>query len=136
MRRVLLSAVIAAGFASTVSAQVPLPLPRFGVRAGINIAKVSGDSVEGAKNKTAFVGGVVVSLPLSKDFAFQPELVYSMKGAKFSEQGVDGEFKLNYVELPVLLRYDIPVVGATKPFLLAGPSLGFQTSCKISGSNQ
>ena len=136
MRRILLSTVIVAGFASAVSAQVPLPNPRFGVRAGINIATIGGDSVQGAKNKTTFVGGAVVSLPLSKDFAFQPELVYSMKGAKFSEQGVNGQFKLNYVELPILFRYDIPVVGTTKPFLLAGPALGFQTSCKISGEDQ
>src|SRR5689334_5653725 len=136
MRHILFFVIVATGFAPSISAQVSLPNPRFGVRAGINIAKLAGDSVEGAKNKTSFVGGVVASLPLSKDFAFQPELVYSMKGSKFSEQGVDGEFKLNYVELPILIRYDIPVVGTTKPFLLAGPALAFQTSCKISGTDQ
>jgi len=136
MRQLLVSAILAAGLPSLVSAQITAALPRLGVTAGVNIAKISGDSINGAKNKTGFSIGVTAVVPMGSAFSFAPELVYTMKGAKFSDQSTDGSFKLNYIELPILLRYDIPVVGTTKPFLLAGPALAFQTSCKVSAEEQ
>jgi outer membrane protein with beta-barrel domain len=136
MRHISFVVTFALGFGQALAAQVPLPSPRFGITVGVNLAKLAGDSVQGSKTRTGFVGGATLVLPLSRDFAFEPELVYSMKGSKFDEQGVSGSFKLNYVELPILIRYTFPVVGSTKPFLLAGPALAFQTSCKISGENQ
>jgi Outer membrane protein beta-barrel domain len=136
MRHLLVSAILATGLPSVVPAQITAPLPRFGITAGVNIAKISGDNINGAKNKTGFSFGATAVVPMGSAFSFAPELVYTMKGAKFSDQNVDGSFKLNYIELPILLRYDIPVVGTTKPFLLAGPALAFQTSCKVSAEDQ
>jgi len=136
MRHLLVTAILATGLPSVVSAQITAALPRFGITAGVNIAKISGDSINGAKNKTGFSVGATAVVPMGSAFSFAPELVFTMKGASFSDQGTDGSFKLNYIELPILLRYDIPIVGTTKPFLLAGPALAFQTSCKVSAEDQ
>ena len=135
MRRFLVSAVLCTGITSALSAQT-VPLPRFGITAGVNLSTIGGDSISGAKNKTGFFVGGTVIVPMGSGFSFNPELTYSLKGAKFSDQGTNGSFKLNYLELPILLRYDFAVAGTTRPFLLAGPALGFQTSCKISGEDQ
>jgi hypothetical protein len=138
MRYLLLSAALGLGVASTASAQVAAALPpaRFGIIAGINLAKLGGEDVDNADNRTGFVGGIVASFPMAPNFAIQPELTFSMKGAKGRDASTDGTFKMNYIELPVLFRFDVPTTGTTKPFLLAGPAIAFQTGCDISGTDQ
>jgi opacity protein-like surface antigen len=136
MRHLLVSAILAIGLTPALSAQTTPAQPRFGITGGLTVAKVGGSDVNDAKLKTGFVGGGVAVFPISPTFSFQPELVYAMKGSKFTDQGTDASFKLNYVELPVLVRYDVPVTGGTKPFLLAGPAFALETTCKISGTDQ
>ncbi|MDG5813467.1 porin family protein [Chitinispirillales bacterium ANBcel5] len=47
--------------------------------------------------------------------------------------GMDGEFtiRMNYLEIPVLFKFNIPTTGAMTPFLYAGPSFGFLLSSKV-----
>src|SRR5262245_33483316 len=136
MRHFLVSAILAVGLAPALSAQSTPAQPRFGITGGLTVAKVGGDDVNDAKLKTGFVGGGVAVFPISPAFSFQPELTFAMKGSKFTDQGVDASFKLNYIEVPALLRYQFPVQGGTKPFLLGGPAFAIETTCKISGSDQ
>ena len=136
MRHLLVSAIFVVGLAPALSAQTTPAQPRFGITGGLTVAKVGGDDVNDAKLKTGFVGGGVAVFPISPAFSFEPELTFAMKGSKFTDQGVDASFKLNYIELPVLLRYEFPVTGTTKPFLLGGPAFALETTCKISGSDQ
>lgn len=56
------------------------------------------------------------------------------KGAKASEAGVEGKFKINYVEVLVPLTVLIPVEGIVVPRLYAGPSLAFELECKLEES--
>ena len=67
--------------------------------------------------------------------AIQPELLYSIKGAEFSDFGIDFKFKLTYLEIPVLLRFTIPTEGNVAPALFAGPSVAFNISSKLSGDS-
>ena len=136
MRHLLVSAIFAIGLAPTVSAQATPAKPRFGITAGITLADVGGEDLQNTKLKTGFVGGVVAALPLGSGFSFQPELVYSMKGTKVDSTNIELSVKVNYFELPLLVRYEVPVTGSTKPFLLAGPALAIQTSCKFAVSQQ
>jgi len=73
-------------------------------------------------------------------FAIQPEVYYSMKGAKQKASGdgfsVDAEIKLDYFEIPVLLKLLIPLKGSgVKPFVFAGPSLAFNSTAKVKGES-
>jgi hypothetical protein len=53
----------------------------FGVAAGINFAKWTGDDVgSGAERRTAFHGGGTVGLDLSQAFSLQSGLSYSQEG--------------------------------------------------------
>lgn len=41
----------------------------------------------------------------------------------------------NYIEIPVLARYDVKTTGPAHPFFLAGPALAFQVSCNAEGAS-
>ena len=53
-----------------------------------------------------------------------------------SEQGITGTLKLNYIEIPVLGRFDMSTSGGVKPFIYAGPAISFNLSCtaQVTGS--
>lgn len=106
--------------------------PTIGIMGGVNLAKISGNDVTSADNRTGFLGGVFVTFHLTNTFAIQPEAIYSQRGtSENSDPNFDATIKMDYIDIPVLLRYDIPVVGPIRPFFLAGPAFGIQTKCTI-----
>lgn len=60
---------------------------------------------------TSFNAGIYAKLPLTDAIAIQPELLYSRKGAELVYDNVFAEgtakFKLNYIELPILLKFNL-----------------------------
>ncbi len=107
---------------------------QLGVKAGLNLANLSGDDIEDTDARTGFAGGVFFMYQFSEMFAIQPEVYYTMKGATQKDvfPGVDATIKGDYFEIPVLLKLIIPLRGSgIKPAIFAGPSLAFNTSAKI-----
>jgi hypothetical protein len=109
-----------------VNAQV-----QFGVKAGYSLASVtqSGSSNEvGLKSKSAFHGGFLASIPISTSLFVQPELVYSGQGAGISDNGMTGTLNYNYLNVPVLVKYqsEMGLFGET------GPQVGFLLSANES----
>lgn len=108
-----------------------------GLKAGMNIANVHGDDVklaealgvEFSSNIGLCVGGFV-TYSLSDMFAIQPELLFTMKGAKMEVAGYKETVKVNYLEIPVLAKLSIPTPGNVKPSLFVGPSLAIKLSAK------
>ena len=108
-----------------------------GPKAGLNIASIGGDDadqiLEGQSldSKTGFAGGLFFTYQFSNMFAIQPEAYYTMKGATYSESGADLTITLDYIEVPVLVKFIIPREGsAIKPSIFAGPSIGFNMTAK------
>ena len=108
-----------------------------GLKAGLNIASIGGDDadqiLEGQSldSKTGFAGGLFFTYQFSNMFAIQPEAYYTMKGATYSESGADLTITLDYIEVPVLVKFIIPIEGsAIKPSIFAGPSIGFNMTAK------
>jgi len=115
----------------------------FGVKAGVNFANVSFDDVEQDEeefvdqlgNKTGFIVGGFVEVPLGPQFAFAPEVLYTQKGSKAEFDGPQfNEFdgatftqSLQQVQIPVLFKANFSG-GPVKPFVVAGPAFGFNTS--------
>ena len=113
----------------------------FGVKAGVNFANVWGedtDPVNGypyygwdeKKSRIGFVGGVYSTIVLAKIFAIQPELLFTMQGAVYELGDTKAILKLNYIQLPVLLKFYIPMAGNVKPNLFAGPYGSYNLSAK------
>jgi len=105
---------------------------RWGVKAGANFATVNTES--SAPDWGSRIGvhaGLLAHIHLSKNWALQPELVYSLQGSKNTVGSVKQTNNLHYVNVPVLVQYMF-----NNGFRLqTGPQIGFLAGAntKISG---
>lgn len=127
---ILLAAVLF--FAVNTSAQI-----QFGLKAGVNISNFNGSDAGDLDSRTGFLGGAFFAYDFNDMFSIQPEAFYSMKGAKqtFTDLGetITGTFKLDYIEIPVLIKLNIPLKGGStvKPSIFAGPALGIKVASTV-----
>jgi len=104
----------------------------FGIVGGLNLATFTGSDATGSETRTGFHGGLAANISLGSSLFFQPQALYSMKGATASESGATGEFKLNYLEVPLFLGLRIPMQSSgIRPYVMAGPYLGLKMGCKF-----
>ncbi len=101
---------------------------------GEDMKETEGEIGEDFKSKLGICVGGFITFNISKMFAIQPEVLYSMKGSK-AEGTLFGEtiklqFNLSYLEFPVLAKLRIPTRGNVKPNIFAGPSLAIKLSGK------
>lgn len=134
MRR-LWAFTIAAAFlvvaASGVEAQM-----RLGAKGGVTFSNVSEEPQDpefDPESRTGFGGGAEVQIPLgASGLVLQPELLYMSKGFEISDASSTAKLKLDYVEIPLLVRFNIPAQ-SVMPFLYGGPVVSFEASCKVEG---
>ncbi|MDJ0365665.1 porin family protein [Hymenobacter sp. H14-R3] len=101
---------------------------RFGVKAGFNLAGITGSNDRGYKYRGGFSAGFMADVPFNELVSFHPELLYAQKGARYSGTdelsgipvGIDGTLRLHYLDLPLLARLK---TGGF--FVEAGPQLGY-----------
>ena len=99
----------------------------WGARSVLNWSNLSTNVDVDFKPKICYTAGVFVTLGLMSALTFQPELLYSNKGAKYEETFEDQIFKvaviLNYLEMPLLFKYTFPMMGDSqwRPNVYAGP---------------
>lgn len=83
----------------------------FGVKGGLNFSNLYTDEVDDNNMLTSFNAGLYAKFPITQSVAIQPEFLFSRKGAEFVYDNAFAEgtarFKLNYIEVPVLLRLNI-----------------------------
>jgi len=120
MKKLLFIAVFTAVGLMSANAQTS-----FGVKAGVNLANGAGD-VEDAETKLGLHIGGFAEFMFTEKFAFQPELLYSMQGYKFEEDGAELKTKLDYVNIPLIFKYYVTESLAIE----AGPQVGFLVSAK------
>jgi hypothetical protein len=98
---------------------------------GEALDKLSGTSTLYTAEKPGFEVGGFVTVGVTPHVSFQPEVLFVKKGVKLNETDNVTEItvKLNYVEIPLLLRVG-RAVGATRSggFALIGPSVGLRGS--------
>jgi hypothetical protein len=80
---------------------------KFGIKGGLNLTTLYSSDVSTSHMKAGFNAGIFAKLPVTRGFSIQPELLYSLKGAKSSYDNFvqgSGEYRFNlgYIELPVL----------------------------------
>jgi hypothetical protein len=76
-------------------------------------------------------GGAMVAVPLTQTASLQAEGLFVQKGAYSNFSGIDATFAQDYVEFPLLLRWDLPVSQWLTPFVLGGPALSVLTRCWV-----
>jgi len=103
-----------------------------GLKAGVSIANFSGSDVSATNDKTGLSAGVFWGIDVSNQIRIQPELLYTMRGAKGDTAGITGQINLDYIEVPVLIKWMLPTKGTVDPSLFAGlaPALNIRAKAK------
>ncbi len=99
---------------------------KVGVRAGLNIANISGSNLVNNKSLIGMHVGVFKEITIVPEIFFlQPELQYSMQGYKIEDE----DFSLGYLNIPVLAKVYVAKVLSFE----AGPQIGFKVNDNLDG---
>lgn len=131
-KSLFLVVLLALCLVSSASSQVNI-----GVLGGLNLANHSfAPEYEGLdwSNRTAFGLGGVLDFTLFESFAILLEPMYLQKGSRSDwEEIYEIEYKTAYLEIPVMLKYTF-ATGKINPYVIAGPSIGYNLSAKVKAS--
>lgn len=95
-----------------------------GLKGGLNLSKIDFQQSFNAnvKNRAGFHAGAFALIKITA-FAIQPEVLFSKQGSKFTVNTADYEANFDYIAVPVMLKFYLPL-GLN---LQAGPQFGFLT---------
>lgn len=79
----------------------------FGIKGGLNFAKVTNASNINSDNATGFHAGVFLAPETKSVLGFRSELIFSRQGYDFKKNQTTGTVKLDYILLPQLLSINI-----------------------------
>ncbi|NOS84097.1 MAG: PorT family protein [Ignavibacteria bacterium] len=127
LKTILFAALLAVSTISIYS-QSKLSL---GFEAGLNIANTVETPSSSFGSKMGFIIGGMLDANLSPNFSLQPGVRFITKGSSYS--GADGvaTFNSSVIEIDALAKVKFPLT-EIKPYLFAGPSLGFIMSVNYS----
>jgi hypothetical protein len=124
IRRCSTLATIALAASAAAAAPASAQSVSYGILAGASFSDMMSTDFS-ATTSAGFAGGLYAGIPLGKSFTLEPELLYTNKGANV--EGASATVNLNYIEIPVLARYNFTTDGG--PFAYAGPYVGFNMNC-------
>lgn len=128
MKKLLLSVFLLSGlvFITTPSAQAQL-----GVKAGLNSANFN-DTDASTDSRMGLMAGLTYdfAIPMSP-ITIQPGVFYAQKGAESSTEAGEGKIKLDYVEIPVVAKFDFILDNPMlTPHVYFGPYMGFNINAE------
>ena len=132
MKKQFLIIFLSALIFSSISAQVQI-----GLMGGLNFSDSDQEQFyfSEARHTTKLMLGAVADFQLSKNFSLRCEPVYIEKGTYRDEVFISGlssriAFNLSYFEIPLLVKYSVD--GNFSPFIIVGPSVGFNLTSDLS----
>lgn len=117
------------GLVSVSTTAVAQQEVKFGPKAGVNIANLSG--VDNTEMKIGFHVGFVAEIKFNEKFSVQPEVLYSAQGAKSSSGQNEVKWNNDYINVPIMAKYYI-VEGFSAEL---GPYVGFLMKSEAKGDN-
>ena len=138
-KKLVVSFLVVNSLVMTTRAQV-----QFGVKGGLTISEMltsGGPStiIDGTTQHlkyfpfTTLNGGVFASIPFSKKWTLQPELVFSMQGTtarpeqNYLVSVTEEDYRFSYLNVPILVKYKLPLGF----FAETGPQIGLLLHAKI-----
>ncbi len=106
-----------------------------GPRLGLNMSKFIGDmpvvngQAVGSKLLPGVSAGVGFMYSDISDFGFAFDILYSQRGAQFTNG--NSRQRINYIEVPITLRYFLNNGGNFRPNLFIGPSVTLKTGANF-----
>ncbi len=100
---------------------------KFGLKGGLNIASLKVEDEESSDSRLGLHLGALAHIHLAPQFALQPEVVYSQQGLKTNVTDDETTFKLDYINIPLMLQYMF-----SNGFRIeTGPQLGFLVNAQV-----
>jgi hypothetical protein len=104
-------------------------MPEFGVKGGVSLTGIS--NLNGKDRTTGHVG-IFAHHTINKNWCFQPELLYSAQGQRFTnEAGERRVLALDYIQAPFMMQY----YPAKRFYIEAGPQAGLLVNSKTKNAN-
>lgn len=103
---------------------------RFGLKGGFNISNISKSDLNGEPVTSLQMGGMMEAL-YSETIALQPEIIFSLQGFDYMENGIQRHFKTTYINVPIMVKYFV-FKGIS---LEGGPQVGFLNTAKLTIDN-
>ena len=94
-------------------------------KVGLSISSIT--SNDDADYKAGFVGGVEAEYHVTPLVGISAGLLYSMQGAKATDEGVEAKYNMDYLNVPILANFYVTKGLALK----AGIQPGFKTSSSV-----
>lgn len=130
LRPVILALATALIFSVQADAQ-PNAGPIIGLHLGGSSTTLVGDDVGDLESILGLKAGASAAFSLSGNLGVQTGVDYTEKGAALADSDFDEKLKIDYVEVPILLRYGIPVDGPVSPHVVAGTAVSFNIGCEF-----
>lgn len=126
---------------------------QIGVKGGVNLSKFIGSDAGSAEHISGLNAGATFRLIGIGPVSIHPEIYYSEKGTRFSQQlsqimdgdpaqmdpngspeDIDLEFNLVYIEVPIMVKIGLPFLGGDviEPFITGGPVFAWRIDCSFS----
>lgn len=138
----MMSVLLIAAFAGLATLPQPAAAGvQFGIKAGGNMAKPTGadarDPLATLQSRVGFMGGIFLSVDLSRVLSIQSEVLYTMKGATYiaNDDTYTDKLYADYIEVPMLLKLRIPIP-VVQPFIFGGPTVGFKLQEKLMSNGE
>ena len=104
-----------------------------GLIGSVNFASLTGEADDGdsieADRRTLYGLGAVLDVPLNAHWSLRTEPMYLQKGAENVDED-DIAFKGEFIEVPLFLKYRFGF-GPVRPYVMAGPSVGFRLNAEV-----
>lgn len=133
-----LVSITARGVTSPEIKMKPSPSVQFGFKVGLNSANLSSSDLTPMfdwNNRTGFCVGAFLNFKLSDSFTLQTEAFFSRKGLKVDQiinynnepLNIDtNTFNIDFIEVPVLLKFLLASRCSISPSIFAGPFAAFK----------
>ncbi len=106
-------------------------LPKFGIKGGVNYSTFN--NADNVEYKPGFMGGIYSNINIpATPVSIQPEVLFAQYGANI--EGTDASFNVNYIQVPVLLKFGFGVAGV-KPNVFFGPYAGFNIKSEVKNND-
>ncbi|RMF61253.1 MAG: PorT family protein [Calditrichaeota bacterium] len=132
-KRMLYLVLLCSLFATQAKSQ---PRHELGLIGGLNLANLASDEMEelgfDLSSRALFGVGAVADVGLSQRLSLHLGSMYLAKGSKTPDNedpDVEIKVRLTYLEFPFMLKYTFGRAAA-RPYVLAGPTLGFRLTAK------
>jgi hypothetical protein len=116
---------------------------KLGVKGSLNLSNIPNFTVvetlgQDLKYMVTPGGALFAEIPLNSNLSFRPELAYNRRGGKLNKVNLGGgtvgnllgslanaKLNLDYIDVPLLVKYNFTPEAEGSAYVVAGPSLGF-----------